>query len=108
MFAPPGEPADKAPAAPTAGAGENITDDEFEALLDQLHGKGQFAGAPADEEVPAPEASAGSDDLITDDEFESLLDQLHGKGGSPTAEYTLVPPVLARVEKGGMATPFLA
>ena len=32
---------------PAAGAGDEITDDEFEALLDQLHGKGKFAGAAA-------------------------------------------------------------
>ncbi|MBO6852084.1 MAG: chemotaxis protein CheA, partial [Marinobacter sp.] len=69
-----------------SNGGDDITDDEFEALLDQLHGKGQFAGAPADEEVPGPEVAASGEDLITDDEFENLLDQLHGKGGSPTAD----------------------
>ncbi|AMR66953.1 chemotaxis protein CheA [Aquipseudomonas alcaligenes] len=40
--------------APVASGGDEITDDEFEALLDQLHGKGKFAG-PA-EEVAAPAA----------------------------------------------------
>ncbi len=40
--------------APAASGGDEITDDEFEALLDQLHGKGKFAG-PA-EEVAAPVA----------------------------------------------------
>jgi two-component system chemotaxis sensor kinase CheA len=40
--------------APAASGGDEITDDEFEALLDQLHGKGKFAG-PA-EEVAAPAA----------------------------------------------------
>ena len=71
--------------APVASGGDEITDDEFEALLDQLHGKGKFAG-PA-EEVAAPAAqpaaaapAAGAGDEITDDEFEALLDQLHGKG----------------------------
>ena len=39
---------------PAASGGDEITDDEFEALLDQLHGKGKFAG-PA-EEVAAPAA----------------------------------------------------
>jgi two-component system chemotaxis sensor kinase CheA len=29
-----------------AAVGDEITDDEFESLLDQLHGKGQFAAAP--------------------------------------------------------------
>ena len=62
--------------APTAVKDENvsdiITDDEFESLLDDLHGK-----APAKAE---PEPPKGGD--ITDDEFESLLDDLHG-GGAP-------------------------
>ncbi|KIP96751.1 MULTISPECIES: chemotaxis protein CheA [Pseudomonas] len=51
----------------TAEASSDITDSEFEQLLDAL----------GDE--PQPQASA-SDDEISDDEFESLLDQLHGKG----------------------------
>ncbi|SDK07464.1 two-component system, chemotaxis family, sensor kinase CheA [Ferrimonas sediminum] len=59
------------------GSGDEISDDEFEALLDNLHGKGQFST-----EV-APEPIAPSGDLISDDEFENLLDELHGKGGAP-------------------------
>lgn len=105
--APEAEPA--APAAPTPPAAEpaagssesgDITDDEFEALLDELHGKGKHSGTPgaAETEAPAaateapaqpaaaPEApsSSGSEDgMITDDEFENLLDELHGKGKGP-------------------------
>ncbi|TVT92283.1 chemotaxis protein CheA [Pseudomonas sp. RGB] len=69
-----------APTAPAAPTSEDITDAEFESLLDQLHGKGQFAAdAVAPAAAPqAPAASANTD--ITDDEFEALLDQLHGKG----------------------------
>jgi len=84
-----------------SGSDEEISEDEFEALLDQLHGKGKFnPGAvgsetgkadekPVDDakeqksEQPAatPDASSDKDgDEITDDEFEALLDQLHGKG----------------------------
>ena len=62
---------------------DTITDDEFEALLDQLEGKAPAPAVPA----PAPAASQASDsDEITDDEFEALLDQLHGPGGSPTVD----------------------
>src|SRR3989344_1582378 len=79
----------KVPAA-TASAGTDITDDEFEALLDQLHGKGSFAAdalpevaataaAPAAAAAAAAAAPAG-DGLISDHEFEALLDELHGKG----------------------------
>ncbi|MBA0227545.1 chemotaxis protein CheA [Stenotrophomonas maltophilia] len=70
-----------APAAPTAvaaaGSGDLITDDEFEALLDQLHG----GNAPT---AVAP-AKKADDGLISEDEFEALLDQLHG-GAAPGAK----------------------
>jgi len=76
-----------------ASAGDEITDDEFEALLDQLHGKGKGPGIDAPKAAPEktsiatpmPAASAGNSDLINDDEFEALLDQLHGKGKAPNA-----------------------
>ncbi|MBK5971022.1 MULTISPECIES: chemotaxis protein CheA [Thiorhodovibrio] len=45
--APPAAP--KAPPPPAAGGGDTITDDEFEALLDQLHGAG---GPPKPVEAP--------------------------------------------------------
>ena len=73
---------DEAPAPANASADE-ITDDEFESLLDQLHGKGQFAAPAAAAVAPPaaePVAAPASGDEITDDEFEALLDQLHGKG----------------------------
>ncbi|GGO85037.1 chemotaxis protein CheA [Marinobacterium nitratireducens] len=53
-----------------------ISEDEFESLLDELHGSG---GAPGKTDS---QAGAGSD-RITEDEFESLLDELHGSGGAP-------------------------
>ncbi|QQQ49017.1 chemotaxis protein CheA [Pseudomonas syringae] len=56
--------------------GDEITDDEFEQLLDSLHGSSPVSAAPAQ----APAAAAPTSDEITDQEFESLLDQLHGKG----------------------------
>ncbi|KPW21286.1 CheA signal transduction histidine kinase [Pseudomonas cannabina pv. alisalensis] len=67
-----------APAVAQAAGGDDITDDEFEQLLDSLHGSSPVSAAPA--AAPAPAASAASGDEITDQEFESLLDQLHGKG----------------------------
>jgi len=63
-----------------------ITQDEFEKLLDELHGKGSAPGAHAAQPVAAPVASAPVDSGdITDDEFERLLDELHGAGKSPSA-----------------------
>ncbi|MHC8408427.1 chemotaxis protein CheA [Pseudomonas sp. TMB3-21] len=57
----------------------DITDNEFEQLLDSLNAVKAQAEAPASAPAPAASGSAASDE-ITDDEFESLLDQLHGKG----------------------------
>ncbi|BFM06751.1 chemotaxis protein CheA [Halioxenophilus aromaticivorans] len=77
-----------APATPAAAGDDVITEDEFEALLDQLHGEGQAPGAgdtPAPAANAEPAAAAPSSDNISDDEFEALLDQLHGKGKGPTA-----------------------
>lgn len=73
-------------ATPVAPGGDEISEDEFEALLDDLHGKGKHGGAPT--AAPQAPAAAASGDDITDDEFEALLDQLHGKGqhaGVPSA-----------------------
>lgn len=66
---------------PAAGSGgiDEITDDEFDQLMDELHGKKGGPTASAAPAAVAPAASAGGDD-ITDDEFEAILDQLHGKG----------------------------
>ncbi|EJL6365753.1 chemotaxis protein CheA [Vibrio cholerae] len=74
------------------GSIDDINEDEFEKLLDELHGKGKAPGAQppqAPASAPAKAASVTSSDLsgdITDDEFEKLLDQLHGKGKGPSIE----------------------
>ncbi len=80
---PEGGSSDK-PAATDKSDGDEINDDEFEALLDDLHGKGQFKGAPpADSAADKPAAATGGsepEEPISQDEFEALLDDLHGKG----------------------------
>lgn len=70
-------PAMPTPAAAAPGSDGLITDDEFEALLDTLHG----GAAPT--AVTPPKKS--DDGLIGEDEFEALLDQLHG-GAAPGAK----------------------
>lgn len=55
-----------------------ITDSEFEALLDQLHGPGR---GPSSRD---PRPPARDSEEITDAEFEALLDRLHGPGRSPS------------------------
>lgn len=102
----PDQPAASAPAAgesPAAQtedqAGEladgDITDDEFELLLEALHVSPQEPSDPVTD-------SRASDD-ITDDEFEALLDQLHGTGkgpgaGSPAQPDTPTPPAVSSDE----------
>ena len=78
-------PVAAAPAPAPSGGGDMITDDEFEALLDQLHGGAAPGAKPVAARPAAAPATAGSSDVITDDEFEALLDQLHG-GAAPGAK----------------------
>lgn len=64
---------------------DKITEDEFEALLDELHGKkapkSSLENSTQDvvEEVTKSGAKTSSED-ISDDEFEALLDDIHGQG----------------------------
>ncbi|UQA50555.1 chemotaxis protein CheA [Vibrio sp. ED002] len=92
------EPTIEQPAAPveastapvSVGSVDEITQDEFEKLLDELHGKGSAPGAltpvpPAPAKPTQANAPATDSGDITDDEFERLLDELHGVGKSPSA-----------------------
>jgi len=69
---------------PTASGSDDITEDEFDALLDQLHGEGKFGAVSQQADVKAPEAkpatSKNDSEDISEDEFDALLDELHGKG----------------------------
>ena len=99
-----------------AETSDEITEDEFEALLDQIHGSGKSAtpassaatdnNAAASSAAQAPAAS-GSDDLITDSEFEDLLDRLHGKGQNPApaAEESKAEEVKVEAPKAEAAKP---
>jgi two-component system chemotaxis sensor kinase CheA len=59
----------------SSSSSDEMSEDEFERLLDELHGGGSAS-------MPAHAATATSSDSndISDDEFESLLDELHGQG----------------------------
>ncbi|MGJ8691906.1 MAG: chemotaxis protein CheW [Thalassotalea sp.] len=99
---------------------DEMSEDEFEALLDELHGSSSPSspavpevsdsndisddefeslldelhgqGAFSSDVAQAPTANASSNpDEINDDEFEALLDEIHGKGKSPIAAKTSVP-----------------
>lgn len=107
-----GETPDGTEVAPTASSetsassdhGDEITDDEFEALLDQLHGAGKHSGAPAAEAMTSEPPVSASDDHIDDLEFEALLDQLHGSGKGPSVVADEAQ-VVARAAAPAMAAP---
>jgi len=72
---------------------DEISEDEFDALLDELHGKGKHGGTPGQALKSAPQdnipTAGSSPDEITEAEFEALLDELHGAGkhsGAPGAK----------------------
>lgn len=67
---------------------EEISEAEFDNLLDDLHGKGSFSAKTllddnkvesisAEKEITKSEINPGD---ITEEEFDNLLDELHGKG----------------------------
>jgi len=67
------------PVAAATNSADDMSDDEFEALLDDLNGASKSTPAPV-----AATASA-SDEEISDAEFEALLDELHGNKAEVTA-----------------------
>ncbi|MCG2836951.1 chemotaxis protein CheA [Photobacterium sp. WH77] len=104
-----------APASPeqpaiAGGSVDEITQDEFERLLDELHGAG---GSPSPSAAPASDVQSApvSTDIdtgdITDDEFERLLDELHGIGNAPGTETTgaevSASPVVAQASESSAA-----
>jgi two-component system chemotaxis sensor kinase CheA len=95
-------------AAVESGSDE-ITEDEFEALLDQLHGSAAAADTTPEAEKSAAPAAAttSSSDEISEDEFEALLDELDArKKGQPPAETKK--PTAAKTEPKGAAKPAAA
>jgi two-component system, chemotaxis family, sensor kinase CheA len=91
----------------------DITDEEFEALLDALERPAASAANPAPArpaETPLP--PPGDGDEITEEEFESFLDQMYGKGKfgevaapppEPAAAAPAVTPTRSRSEAGATA-----
>ena len=95
---------------------QDISEDEFEKLLDELHGTGapgRVDSTPAKTVAPtvkAPLLTSGGSDDITDDEFEAILDQLHGKGSfvpgeaaAPVAAVNVVAPAAKSAKAPGAA-----
>lgn len=73
---------------------DDITDEEFEALLDQLHGDGAPGMSAPAKPVNSEPVTTASDE-ITEEEFEALLDELQGK--KPAAKATPAPSPAATI-----------
>lgn len=65
----------KPTAVEVTDSSDEMSENDFDALLDELHG----SKTPETNPTPTPAAASNSHD-ISDDEFESLLDELHGQG----------------------------
>ncbi len=88
-------PAVEAVAEPVVEAEPDVTDSEFEQLLNSL------SAVKAEAEAPAAAVAAPTSEDISDAEFESLLDQLHGKGQFSA---DAVAPVAAEVPAASAST----
>ncbi|WP_125720808.1 chemotaxis protein CheA [Pseudoalteromonas rubra] len=104
LFDAPSDPVDAADGESSDSIDE-ISEEEFESLLDELHGSGNGPSVASDTPAAPSAASApasGDDGDITDDEFDSLLDELHGVGqfgATPAAAPTPAPAQPAASEK---------
>ncbi|AFJ02417.1 Signal transduction histidine kinase CheA [Methylophaga frappieri] len=84
------------PEAASTATDEDITDSEFEALLDQLHGTaapGSQPAASSHADTGAPALSDSTEGDMTEEEFEALLDELQGKRPTPANLETKSEPV---------------
>jgi two-component system chemotaxis sensor kinase CheA len=79
------------PAVESSSSIDEISDDEFESLLDELHGKGA-PGRDTSANLPPPATKETASEDITDDEFEAILDQLHGQGSFIPGEVAAAKP----------------
>ena len=78
------------PATESSSSIDEISEDEFESLLDELHGKGA-PGRDTSANLPPPATKETASEDITDDEFEAILDQLHGQGSFIPGEVAAKP-----------------
>lgn len=84
--------------AAAAESDDDITDDEFEAMLDQLDQAPEASSASV-EEAPQLVISGSPDDDITEDEFEQLLDALEEQAPpAPVEKVVAEKPVVAKKE----------
>lgn len=80
-------------AASQGNASDEMSEDEFERLLDELHGN---KASESNSASAKPVTVNANNNEISDDEFESLLDELHGQGAFSPATGSASPAVSAK------------
>ena len=94
--------AEPAAAQNKTGDGDiDITDEEFESLLDALESKGPVA-------TPAAQEPGPTSDEISDDEFENLLNDIHGEGKFGEVEKKAEPVAQTAATKKTETSPVVA
>lgn len=63
---------------------DDITEEEFERLLDELHGKNKAPSVALDTNTETADKTDSTD--ISEAEFDQLMDELHGKGKGPKGQ----------------------
>ncbi len=97
-------PAAAAPATNSEGGSiDDITEEEFEALLDQLHGKGNAPGSEDDKLEKAIEANGGKD--VTDAQFDEMLKNAQATAPQAQAAAPAAAPAPAPVPAPAPAAP---
>ncbi len=85
-------------AAPEVKPGDEITDSEFEDLVNAVSPNKPVV------DTAKPTVAAADSDEISEDEFEALLDQLHGEGNGPSAAKPTAKPGAATAAPAAPAT----
>ena len=70
---------------------DEITEDEFDSLLDEFHGKPESTAQATKPQTDELASQSSSNNDISDDEFEALLDDLHGSGSFNTEKVASKP-----------------
>jgi len=81
--APEPEPIPEPTPEANTGGDDDITEDEFEAMLNELHGSGA-PGMSSTASTSSESATPADSDDITEDEFEAMLNELHGDSAPGT------------------------
>jgi len=103
VIAAPEQQSESAASNPSSDS-DDITDQEFEKLLDALDSQESQQTATPDQQTKKEVSDltiSNSSDEISENEFDELLDQLHGTGKSPTVTTPPVQAVVTTTDSSG-------